>query len=72
MKMLLSLIVGLVFGIAVESGYNVTNKPVKVEIQEVVKLVPTEVIVDRNITVYVDKIVKVKPKSITCTPVVEY
>ena len=76
--MVVGLIIALMIGAGVQYEYNVLDKPQVTELRmvEVEVEVPVEKIVTKEVEkeVIVEKLVeiKVKPKSITCTPVVEY
>ena len=67
-EMVAIFVIGLLVGITVQNEYNVTQKPEKVKV--------VQVEVDRPVEVekLVDRIgeIKIKPKSITCEPKVEY
>ena len=68
--MLLSLVVGLIFGVTIQGGYNIAQVPIEVKTVTVERVVAERVEVP--VEVIVEKIIKVKPKSIICKPVVEY
>ena len=70
MKMIVIAIIGLIIGIGIQHEYNITNKPTEVKEIQVDKIV--EIPVDRIIEIEKIVEVKIKPKSITCEPTVEY